>query len=132
MYFTSFNIWNLILSNLFIHEIYKLCYFMDIIKKGINNLLNNFYTNDNDDIEPVINIPFNKPLIRREYECEEIYPLVSNKKFDCVDDYPLGIVYAPFQRFENLYPVNQAHCAGTLFKDLYKPFLGYLDKRGAV
>jgi hypothetical protein len=107
--------------------------FLNIIKKGINILLNDFYTNDNDDIEPVINIPFNDlPKIERENECEDNIPLIENRKFDCVDDYPLAMAYVPFQRFENLYPADKGYDAGTLFMDLDKPYHGHRIRKGAI
>ena len=60
--------------------------------------------------------------------CENIAPGAScpiNKcDFSCVDDFPLAMAYIPMQRFENLYSIDEALCAGTLFKDLDKPFLG--------
>jgi hypothetical protein len=105
---------------------------LNIIKKGINKLHNNLYINEDDDTEPVINIPFmNLPKTATEFECEDEKPIISGSKFNCVDDYPLAMAYFPFQRFENIYPVDKAHDRGTLFMDLDKPYLGYRDRKGA-
>lgn len=48
--------------------------------------------------------------------------------FSCVNDFPLAMAYIPMQRFENLYSSDEALNAGTLFKDLDKPFCGGLRK----
>ncbi|MBE6648199.1 MAG: spore coat associated protein CotJA [Ruminococcaceae bacterium] len=37
----------------------------------------------------------------------------------------LAMAYVPFQRWQNIYDVDDAFGAGTLFADLDKPFLGY-------
>ncbi|MBQ6809081.1 MAG: spore coat associated protein CotJA [Clostridia bacterium] len=49
--------------------------------------------------------------------------------FSCVDDFPLAMAYVPMQKFINLYNIEDALCAGTLFKDLDKPFLGCRAER---
>ena len=36
----------------------------------------------------------------------------------------LAMVYAPMQRFEQLYEPDEAFCHGTLFRQLDKPFWG--------
>ena len=36
----------------------------------------------------------------------------------------LAMVYSPLQEFENLYCPEEGLCAGTIFKDLEKPFWG--------
>lgn len=36
----------------------------------------------------------------------------------------LAMVYSPLQEFDNLYEPEKALCAGTLFKELEKPFWG--------
>ena len=38
---------------------------------------------------------------------------------------PLAMVYAPKQEFRNLYDTKTALRSGTLFKELYFPFMGY-------
>jgi hypothetical protein len=37
----------------------------------------------------------------------------------------LAMAYVPFQAWQNVYDVDNAFNAGTLFADLDKPFLGY-------
>ena len=49
---------------------------------------------------------------------------INKCDFSCVDNFPLAMAYIPMQKFENLYSSDEALCAGTLFKDLDKPFLG--------
>lgn len=41
---------------------------------------------------------------------------------------PLGMAYVPWQHFHTVYDVDKALGCGTIFPELYKPFLG---KRGA-
>ena len=53
---------------------------------------------------------------------------INKCDFSYVDDFPLAMAYIPMQRFENLYGLDEALCAGTLFKDLDKPFLGKMLK----
>ena len=36
-----------------------------------------------------------------------------------------AFAYVPYQKFENLYPANEALWHGTLFKDLDIPFSSY-------
>lgn len=37
----------------------------------------------------------------------------------------LAFAYVPYQKFENLYPEEEALWRGTLYKDLYVPFSDY-------
>lgn len=53
---------------------------------------------------------------------------INKCDFSCVDNFPLAMAYIPMQKFENIYSLDEALCAGTLFKDLDKPFLG--DRNG--
>ena len=48
------------------------------------------------------------------YECDET-------KLSCL---PIAMAYVPMQKFQELYNPETAFCAGTLFKELDKPFLG--------
>ncbi len=41
-----------------------------------------------------------------------------------IDGLHLAIAYVPNQKFEELYEIDAAFCAGTLFKALDKPFTG--------
>jgi len=45
----------------------------------------------------------------------------DEKKLSCL---PIAMAYVPMQRFQELYNPETALCAGTLFKELDKPFLG--------
>jgi hypothetical protein len=37
----------------------------------------------------------------------------------------LAMAYVPYQNWQNIYDVENAFSAGTIFADLDKPFLGY-------
>lgn len=52
--------------------------------------------------------------------CNPVYEL---------DSLPLGMAYVPWQQFDTVYEVEKALGCGTIFPELYKPFLG---KRGAM
>ncbi len=52
--------------------------------------------------------------------CHTVYEL---------DSLPLGMAYVPWQQFDTVYEVDKALGCGTIFPELYKPFLG---KRGAM
>lgn len=41
-----------------------------------------------------------------------------------LEGYPLASVYAPLQEFRNLYDTDTALNKGTLFTELYLPFMG--------
>lgn len=41
-----------------------------------------------------------------------------------LEGYPLASVYAPLQSFQNLYDADTALKNGTLFAELYLPFMG--------
>ena len=43
---------------------------------------------------------------------------------DCLAGRSLAMVYSPYQAFQNLYDPAQGLCAGTIFIELDKPFLG--------
>lgn len=42
---------------------------------------------------------------------------------ECMDQYPVAMAYVPWQRWQQVYPVEQAFCRGTIFPDLDKPFV---------
>lgn len=42
---------------------------------------------------------------------------------ECIDRYPVGMAYVPWQRWQELYSVDTAIEMGTIFPDLFKPFL---------
>ena len=43
---------------------------------------------------------------------------------DCTEwnNYPIGMAYVPWQKFRDLYSREKGLCAGTLFRELDKPF----------
>lgn len=40
-----------------------------------------------------------------------------------IDQYPVAMAYVPWQRWQQVYPVDKAISRGTIFPDLDKPFL---------
>lgn len=38
------------------------------------------------------------------------------------NSYPIGMAYVPWQTFRDLHDCDQALCAGTVFRELEKPF----------
>ena len=45
-------------------------------------------------------------------------------------NYKLGMVYSPYQEWQNIYPGEKALNEGTIFEELNKPFLGYKNNKG--
>ena len=79
------------------------------------------YCDDFDSVQTCIN----KAL---RNDCKDSCP-INRCDFSCVDDFPLAMAYIPMQKFENLYSLDEALCAGTLYKDLDKPFSGGFPER---
>lgn len=57
--------------------------------------------------------------VSRKPACEYAVDTISG-----IEGLPLGIAYVPVQKYENLYDIDAAFKAGTLFKELDKPFTG--------
>ena len=45
-------------------------------------------------------------------------------------NYKLGMVYSPYQEWQNLYPDDKGFAEGTIFVELNKPFEGYKNGKG--
>ncbi|MBQ7968326.1 MAG: spore coat associated protein CotJA [Clostridia bacterium] len=45
-------------------------------------------------------------------------------------NYKLGMVYSPYQNWQNLYPCDKGFTEGTIFMELNKPFEGYKNGKG--
>ena len=45
-------------------------------------------------------------------------------------NYKLGMVYSPYQEWQNLYPCEKGFSEGTIFVELNKPFEGYKNGKG--
>lgn len=41
---------------------------------------------------------------------------------ECIDKFPIGMAYVPWQTWQQVYSVDTALGMGTIFPDLYKPF----------
>ena len=47
-----------------------------------------------------------------------------------LEGYPLAMVYAPVQRFDNIYDMDMALIQGTIFGELDLPFMGTSVTKG--
>ena len=58
----------------------------------------------------------------------------DNEHYDSCDkkdmNYKLGMVYSPYQEWQNIYDSDKGFDNGTIFAELDKPFLGYKCNRG--
>ena len=45
-----------------------------------------------------------------------------SEKESCLEQYPIAMAYVPWQRWQQVYPVEKAMNRGTIFPDLDKPF----------
>ena len=43
---------------------------------------------------------------------------------DAISGMPLAMAYVPWQKWEKLYEIDKGFCAGTIFRELDKPFEG--------
>ncbi len=73
----------------------------------------------------------NGPTIKCRVPVRNVCPVTNTpsceyavEQVSGIDGLPLAMAYVPVQKFENLYEIDAAYCAGTLFKDLDKPFTG--------
>lgn len=51
-------------------------------------------------------------------------PYYDEQKNESLSDFPIAMAYVPFQEWKRTYEVDKVLNKGTLFPDLYKPFLG--------
>lgn len=86
-----------------------------------------------------MNDRINEDLLRQILSGEaEAYPTCNVMPHDCkekgrswgLDGYPLAMVYAPNQSFDELYDLEAALSAGTVFKELDLPFKGMSVTKG--
>lgn len=45
-------------------------------------------------------------------------------RYDALADFPLAMAYVPWQKWQNVYESCKGIQKGTIFEDLWKPFLG--------
>lgn len=65
----------------------------------------------------------NTNCINKNYNSYKSYKCDNACK--CLDDYPLGMAYVPWQKFRDLYcNEHEALKHGTIFKELYLPWVG--------
>ena len=59
---------------------------------------------------------------------------IDNERYDSCEtkdmNYKLGMVYSPYQEWQNIYDCDKGFDAGTIFAELDKPFFGYKCNRG--
>ncbi len=92
------------------------------IVKGTDMMIRDFLNTDDfseDVAEAGIFFPI-KPQPPRP----EPMPEDCNCDYRCVDNLPVGSMYAPMQKFRKLYSPEEALCRGTLFCELDLPFRG--------
>lgn len=46
------------------------------------------------------------------------------KNENCIDMFPVGMAYVPWQNWNQIYELDKALSVGTLFPELDKPFIG--------
>ncbi len=46
------------------------------------------------------------------------------KQESCIDKFPVGMAYVPWQNWNQIYEFDKALHRGTLFPELDKPFIG--------
>lgn len=45
------------------------------------------------------------------------------------DTFPLAMAYVPWQKWQDIYDIDKAYCAGTIFAQLDLPFYGRRERR---
>ena len=66
---------------------------------------------------PRYDVPHNMSGDRNAY-------LQNKEPFCACDKYPIGMGYIPWQEFHDLYDLDRGLHAGTIYKELDKPFTG--------
>lgn len=58
-------------------------------------------------------------------DCERTMPATPEMQFlpECIDSFPVGMTYVPWQRWQNIYNTEEALMIGTIFQDLDYPWL---------
>lgn len=58
-------------------------------------------------------------------DCERTMPATPEMPFlpECIDSFPVGMTYVPWQRWQNIYNTEEALMIGTIFQDLDYPWL---------
>jgi len=69
-----------------------------------------------------------------DYTRAQVRRAADNDRYDSCEkkdmNYKLGMVYSPYQEWQNIYDCDRGFEAGTIFAELDKPFLGYKCNRG--
>lgn len=84
-----------------------------------NNMRNNMQNNRDNSLQ-------NDMRNNRETNCRNLEDGCMRTD-NCIDEFPIGMAYIPWQSFRDLYDPHEGLERGTLFKELDYPFLG---KRG--
>ena len=77
---------------------------------------------------PINVADFNTPnnVIHHHVEKNEHYDTCDTKEMN----YKLGMVYSPYQEWQNIYCTEKGFGKGTIFAELDKPFKGYKCTKG--
>lgn len=51
-------------------------------------------------------------------------PDCAHSDYENIDSYPIAMAYVPWQQWKDVYEVGKGFRCGTIFPELYKPFLG--------
>ena len=102
------------------------------------NRCNSNYTRDKIDPRVLARIAAERQRAKNTGDCGcgcndvSVTREAGNNGCDCNNDenyhsefnYSLAMVYSPYQQFQNLYCEEEGFVAGTIFKELDKPFYG--------
>ena len=72
----------------------------------------------------------NHPDVRRMPTYPRMNGYCGTNDHDNDMNYKLGMVYSPYQEWQNLYPSDKGFTEGTIFMELNKPFEGYKYNKG--
>lgn len=64
----------------------------------------------------------NAPMMRRKSHSDESRPDDADGYNDVLRKMPLAMAYVPYQQWGEVYSVEDAFCAGTLYPELDLPF----------
>lgn len=69
--------------------------------------------------------PYRPPYQNTDNRADNSFCAVEDNR-EC---FPLAMAYVPWQKFQNTFSPSKALMCGTIFEELYKPFLGKGGRR---
>ena len=69
--------------------------------------------------------PFRQPYHNQDHARKNSCGAKENLK----EEFPVAMAYVPWQKFQNTFSPSKALMCGTIFEELYKPFLGKGGRR---